>query len=48
MGTTPDSDEALLLSGEVEDFGRFYDRYVRDRCWRSSSAGSASPSSRPT
>jgi len=29
MGTTPDSDEALLLSGEVEDFGRFYDRYVR-------------------
>ena len=23
------TDEALLLSGEPEDFGRFYDRYVR-------------------
>ena len=24
-----DTDESLLLSGEPEDFGRFYDRYVR-------------------
>jgi len=24
-----DTDEALLLSGDLEDFGRFYDRYVR-------------------
>jgi hypothetical protein len=23
------SDDSLLLSGEPEDFGRFYDRYVR-------------------
>ncbi len=23
------SDEALLVSGRPEDFGRFYDRYVR-------------------
>src|SRR5215207_5170463 len=29
MGTMRDSDEALLLSGDLEDFGRFYDRYVR-------------------
>jgi RNA polymerase sigma-70 factor (ECF subfamily) len=29
MGTTRDSDEVLLLSGDVEDFGLFYDRYVR-------------------
>jgi RNA polymerase sigma factor (sigma-70 family) len=29
MGTTRDTDEALLLSGDVEDFGLFYDRYVR-------------------
>ena len=29
MGTARDSDEALLLSGDLEDFGRFYDRYVR-------------------
>ena len=28
MGTKQDSDEALL-SGDLEDFGRFYDRYVR-------------------
>ena len=28
MGSTQDSDEALL-SGDLEDFGRFYDRYVR-------------------
>ena len=24
-----ETDEALLLSGDLEDFGRFYDRYVR-------------------
>src|SRR5690349_23267712 len=24
-----DTDEALLQSGDLEDFGRFYDRYVR-------------------
>ena len=29
MGTPHDTDEALLLSGDLEDFGRFYDRYVR-------------------
>jgi RNA polymerase sigma-70 factor (ECF subfamily) len=29
MGTVHYTDEALLLSGELEDFGRFYDRYVR-------------------
>ena len=29
MGTPHDTDEALLLSGDVEDFGLFYDRYVR-------------------
>jgi RNA polymerase sigma factor (sigma-70 family) len=29
MGPVRDSDEALLLSGDLEDFGRFYDRYVR-------------------
>src|SRR5690348_15293156 len=29
MDGSPHSDEALLLSGEPEDFGRFYDRYVR-------------------
>ena len=29
MGTARDSDEALLLSGDLEDFGLFYDRYVR-------------------
>jgi RNA polymerase sigma-70 factor (ECF subfamily) len=28
MSAEPDSDEALLLSGDAEDFGRFYDRYV--------------------
>ena len=28
MGTVHYTDEALLLSGELEDFGRFYDRYV--------------------
>ncbi len=28
MGTAHDTDEALLLSGDLEDFGRFYDRYV--------------------
>ena len=28
MGTVHNTDEALLLSGELEDFGRFYDRYV--------------------
>ena len=28
MDGSPQSDEALLLSGEPEDFGRFYDRYV--------------------
>jgi RNA polymerase sigma factor (sigma-70 family) len=29
MGTDQSTDEALLLSGDLEDFGRFYDRYVR-------------------
>ena len=29
MPEQPITDEALLLSGEPEDFGRFYDRYVR-------------------
>jgi RNA polymerase sigma-70 factor (ECF subfamily) len=29
MGTPHHTDEALLLSGDLEDFGRFYDRYVR-------------------
>src|SRR5215216_4257238 len=29
MRESPFTDEALLLSGEPEDFGRFYDRYVR-------------------
>ena len=29
MGTVHFTDEALLLSGDLEDFGRFYDRYVR-------------------
>src|SRR3954451_17019351 len=29
MGTMRDSDEAILLSGDPEDFGRFYDRYVK-------------------
>jgi len=29
MGTVTDTDEALLLSANLEDFGRFYDRYVR-------------------
>src|SRR5687768_11121517 len=29
MGTETDTDEALLLSADLEDFGRFYDRYVR-------------------
>ncbi len=29
MGTFEATDEALLLSGDLEDFGRFYDRYVR-------------------
>ena len=29
MGTVRDSDEALLGSGDLEDFGVFYDRYVR-------------------
>jgi RNA polymerase sigma-70 factor (ECF subfamily) len=28
MGTVDHTDEALLLSGDLEDFGRFYDRYV--------------------
>jgi RNA polymerase sigma factor (sigma-70 family) len=28
MSAVPDTDEALLLSGDPEDFGRFYDRYV--------------------
>jgi RNA polymerase sigma factor (sigma-70 family) len=28
MGTVHHTDEALLLSGDLEDFGRFYDRYV--------------------
>ena len=29
MGTVHFTDEALLLSGDLEDFGRFYDRYIR-------------------
>ena len=29
MGSTQSTDEALLRSGDLEDFGRFYDRYVR-------------------
>ena len=29
MSDSAYTDEALLLSGEPEDFGRFYDRYVR-------------------
>ena len=29
MREPADTDEALLLSGEPEDFGRFYDRYVQ-------------------
>ena len=29
MGTVDDTDEALLLSGDLEDFGLFYDRYVK-------------------
>jgi RNA polymerase sigma factor (sigma-70 family) len=29
MGTSDHTDEALLLSDDLEDFGRFYDRYVR-------------------
>jgi RNA polymerase sigma-70 factor (ECF subfamily) len=29
MGTVHHTDEALLLSGDLEDFGVFYDRYVR-------------------
>jgi RNA polymerase sigma factor (sigma-70 family) len=29
MRTVQTTDEALLLSGDLEDFGRFYDRYVR-------------------
>src|SRR4051812_37579856 len=29
MPEPADTDEALLLSGDAEDFGRFYDRYVR-------------------
>ena len=29
MHVSPHTDEALLLSGEPEDFGFFYDRYVR-------------------
>jgi RNA polymerase sigma factor (sigma-70 family) len=29
MGTLDHTDEALLRSGDLEDFGRFYDRYVR-------------------
>ena len=29
MDTVHDTDEALLRSGDLEDFGRFYDRYVR-------------------
>src|SRR5918996_3341871 len=28
MGAAYESDDALLLSGDPEDFGRFYDRYV--------------------
>jgi RNA polymerase sigma factor (sigma-70 family) len=29
MGAVHYTDEALLLSGDLEDFGRFYDRYVK-------------------
>ena len=29
IGTVHDTDEALLVSGDLEDFGRFYDRYVK-------------------
>jgi RNA polymerase sigma factor (sigma-70 family) len=29
MHEPPQTDDALLLSGDPEDFGRFYDRYVR-------------------
>lgn len=29
MARAPLTDEALLRSGDLEDFGRFYDRYVR-------------------
>jgi RNA polymerase sigma factor (sigma-70 family) len=29
MGAAHDTDDALLLSGDPEDFGRFYDRYVQ-------------------
>ena len=29
MVNVHDTDEALLRSGDLEDFGRFYDRYVR-------------------
>jgi DNA-directed RNA polymerase specialized sigma24 family protein len=29
MHEPPITDDALLLSGDPEDFGRFYDRYVR-------------------
>jgi RNA polymerase sigma factor (sigma-70 family) len=29
MGTVHYTDEALLASRDIEDFGRFYDRYVR-------------------
>ena len=29
MGTVHYTDEALLLSGDLEDFGLFYDRYVK-------------------
>jgi DNA-directed RNA polymerase specialized sigma24 family protein len=28
MGTAHETDDALLQSGDPEDFGRFYDRYV--------------------
>ena len=29
MHESPHTDEALLVSDEPEDFGRFYDRYVQ-------------------
>jgi RNA polymerase sigma factor (sigma-70 family) len=29
MGAPHETDDALLLSGDPEDFGRFYDRYVQ-------------------
>ena len=29
MGTVHFTDEALLVSGDLEDFGLFYDRYVK-------------------